>query len=71
MLVLSRKMGEGIAIGDDIAVTVVRINGSVVRLGISAPAGVAIAREELCANDAVESGPGNAPPRPPAEQPAA
>ena len=47
MLVLSRKMGEKIAIGDQISVTVVRIAPGVVRIGIDAPAGVSIVREEL------------------------
>jgi carbon storage regulator len=47
MLVLSRKVGERIWIGDDISVTVVRIAGGGVRLGIDAPASLAVVREEL------------------------
>jgi carbon storage regulator len=47
MLVLSRKIGERIWIGDDIAVTVVRITGGGVRLGIEAPAELPVVREEL------------------------
>lgn len=47
MLVLSRKVGERIWIGDEIAVTVVRITGGGVRLGIEAPAELPVAREEL------------------------
>lgn len=47
MLVLSRKTHETIRIGDDIYVTVVRIGPNTVRLGITAPAGVNIARTEL------------------------
>lgn len=47
MLVLSRKVGERIWIGDDIAVTVVRITGGGVRIGIEAPQELAVVREEL------------------------
>jgi carbon storage regulator len=47
MLVLSRKVGERIWIGDEISVTVVRIAGGGVRLGIDAPAHLAVVREEL------------------------
>jgi carbon storage regulator len=47
MLVLSRKIGERIWIGDDIAVTVVRITGGGVRLGIEAPSELPVIREEL------------------------
>ena len=47
MLVLSRKIGERIWIGDNIAVTVVRITGGGVRLGIEAPAELPVVREEL------------------------
>ncbi len=47
MLVLSRKVGERIWIGDDISVTVVRITGGGVRLGIEAPSALPVVREEL------------------------
>lgn len=47
MLVLSRKPGERILIGDEIVVTVVRFNGGTVRLGIEAPRDYAVIREEL------------------------
>ena len=47
MLVLSRKEGERILIGDDIRITVVRLSGGGVRLGIEAPPESAIVREEL------------------------
>jgi carbon storage regulator len=49
MLVLSRKIGEEIVIGDNIRVTVVAIRGNQVRLGISAPDDVSIHRSELLA----------------------
>lgn len=47
MLVLSRKVGEKILIGDDISITVVRVAQGVVRIGIEAPKETPIAREEL------------------------
>ena len=47
MLVLSRKVGERILIGDQIAITVVRLAQGGVRLGIEAPAELSIVREEL------------------------
>ncbi|MCA9116297.1 MAG: carbon storage regulator [Planctomycetaceae bacterium] len=48
MLVLSRKPGERILIGDDVVVTVVRIGPNNVRVGIEAPREMNIVREELC-----------------------
>jgi carbon storage regulator len=47
MLVLSRKAGERIWIGDDISVTVVRISGGGVRIGVEAPKEMPVVREEL------------------------
>ena len=47
MLVLSRKVGERILIGDNISVTVVRITGGGVRIGIEAPSDMAVVRQEL------------------------
>jgi carbon storage regulator len=47
MLVLSRKVGERLQIGDQIRVTIVRIQGNGVRLGIEAPPELAVVREEL------------------------
>jgi carbon storage regulator len=55
MLVLSRKVDEEIVIGNDIKVTVVRIAGNRIRLGITAPENVAIRRAEI-AFDAEEIG---------------
>jgi carbon storage regulator len=51
MLVLSRKIGEEIVIGEDIRVRVVAIQGNQIRLGFVAPRSVLIRREELLAND--------------------
>lgn len=47
MLVLSRKAGQRIQIGPDIAVTVVKLNSGGVRLGIEAPPELAVVRGEL------------------------
>lgn len=47
MLVLSRKVGERIHIGDDIVVIISQINGRNVRVGIEAPRSVNVCREEL------------------------
>jgi carbon storage regulator len=47
MLVLSRKRGERIVIGQDIEVTILEVFGGRVRLGIQAPMEVSIQREEL------------------------
>jgi len=47
MLVLSRKVGERILVGDDITITVVRMAQGVVRIGVDAPADLPIVREEI------------------------
>jgi carbon storage regulator len=47
MLVLTRKLMEKLFIGDDICITVVRLEGGQVRLGIEAPRSVAVVRAEL------------------------
>jgi carbon storage regulator len=47
MLVLTRKPGEGIVIGDGICVTVLATNGGRVKLGVVAPAEVPVHREEV------------------------
>ncbi len=47
MLVLSRKVGEKILIGDNIAVTVVRAAQGIVRIGVEAPKEMPIVREEI------------------------
>ena len=47
MLVLSRKVGDRIHIGSDIAVTIVKVSGGTVRIGVEAPPNMAIVRDEL------------------------
>lgn len=55
MLVLSRKPGERILIGENVAITIVRIGPNTVRLGIDAPRDMNIVREELCAEKGDEA----------------
>lgn len=57
MLVLSRRLGERVLIGEDIIVEVVEVRGNRVRLAFSAPDYVTIAREELLPLLAAESEP--------------
>jgi carbon storage regulator len=47
MLVLTRRLGESINIGDDIVVTVLSVAGSQVRLGIAAPQNIRVVRQEI------------------------
>ena len=47
MLVLSRRLGETVMIGDDIKLTVLGINGNQVRIGIAAPKEISVHREEV------------------------
>jgi carbon storage regulator len=47
MLVLSRKQNERIRVGDGVVVTVVRVSGDKVRIGIEAPPNVRVLRDEL------------------------
>jgi carbon storage regulator len=63
MLVLSRKVGERIVVANDIRITVVRVTNGGVRLGIEAPDGTPVVREELLiqqlARQAAEAGSGD------------
>jgi carbon storage regulator len=47
MLILTRKVGETLYIGDDITVTITGVNGNQVKVGVSAPKDVAVHREEI------------------------
>jgi carbon storage regulator len=49
MLVITRKAGEALCLGDEVTITVLEISGSVVRLGIEAPAEVPVYRHEIWA----------------------
>lgn len=47
MLILTRRVGETLVIGDDVTVTVLGIKGNQVRIGVSAPKTVSVHREEI------------------------
>ena len=54
MLVLSRKVGEKILIGDNVTVTIVRVAQGIVRVGVEAPKSMPIVREEISERAAAE-----------------
>lgn len=47
MLILTRKIGEGIILGDDIRISVLEIRGKQIRIGIEAPSDIIVLREEI------------------------
>lgn len=47
MLILTRRVGETVVIGEDISVTVLGVKGNQIRLGINAPKDVAVHRQEI------------------------
>ncbi|WP_386689139.1 MULTISPECIES: carbon storage regulator CsrA [unclassified Lonepinella] len=47
MLVLTRKLGESLLIGDDIEITVLNVRGNQVKIGVKAPKDVSVHREEI------------------------
>ena len=47
MLILTRRVGETVMIGDDVTITVLGVKGNQVRVGINAPKTVAVHREEI------------------------
>jgi len=55
MLVLSRKVGQKILIGDQIEITVVRVAQGTVRIGVDAPDNFTIVRHELATNDLLDN----------------
>ncbi len=56
MLVLSRKVGERIRVGDHVTITVVRIQGGAVRVGVEAPHDMVVVRGELTSRVEVVEG---------------
>jgi carbon storage regulator len=72
MLILARRPGERVVIGDEVLITVMEISGNIVRLGIEAPQGVSIYREEIWLavkeeNRAAAAGADELPTEPPGE----
>jgi carbon storage regulator len=55
MLVLTRKLGEGIRIGDDVTITIVEMKGGGVRIGIEAPQNMKVYRQEVFDRIALEN----------------
>lgn len=47
MLILTRRVGETLIIGDDVSVTVLGVKGNQVRLGVNAPKDISVHREEI------------------------
>jgi len=47
VLILTRKVGEALMVGEDVTVTVMAVKGNQVRIGISAPKDVAVHRQEI------------------------
>jgi len=47
MLILTRKVGESLLIGDDVSITVLSVRGNQVKIGVNAPKDVSVHREEI------------------------
>jgi carbon storage regulator len=54
MLILTRRVGESLLIGDDVTITVLGVKGNQVRIGVNAPRDVAVHREEVLSRPAPE-----------------
>ena len=61
MLILTRRVGESIMIGDNVTVTVLGVKGNQVRIGVNAPKDVAVHREEIYEKIRAENDDGDPP----------
>jgi carbon storage regulator len=64
MLILTRRVGETVVIGDEVQVTVLGVKGNQVRLGVTAPRDVSVHRQEIYERIQKEQGAGGSPQRP-------
>lgn len=60
MLILTRRVGESLVIGDDVKLTVLGVKGNQVRIGVNAPRDVAVHREEVLNRADGDAAKGNA-----------
>jgi len=60
MLILTRRVGETLTVGDDVTVTVLGVKGNQVRIGVNAPKDVSVHREEIYLRILQESEPNEA-----------
>lgn len=58
MLILTRRVGESVMIGDNVTITVLGVKGNQVRVGVNAPRDVAVHREEIYERIKTEGGAG-------------
>jgi carbon storage regulator len=68
MLILTRRVGETVMIGEEVSVTILGVKGNQVRVGINAPKNVAVHREEIFERIKSEGHDGAEPERPQAER---
>lgn len=71
MLILTRRVGESVVIGDDISVTILGVKGNQVRIGVTAPMDVAVHRQEIYERIKKEQvdAPGDETDEPPTDEP--